>query len=194
MAGKGKKQNSDVGSWVFIVILFAIGLWPIALIVLFFKLFGKDEKKKRVAPPPLSGQIPYQPNPGAAGEPVQPGKARRAARKVTKSPSEKTSTARWLKIAGVVVAVIGLIACWEPLDMMIWLGEIDTWYMEDLLTALAMAVAGIAMLVGGVSMDRSLRRYSKYLAVLGAGRPWPWTSLPGHWVTLPVRWRKTCRR
>lgn len=167
MAGKGKKQNSDVGSWVFIVILFAIGLWPIALIVLFFKLFGKDEKKKRMAPPPLSGQIPYQPNPGTMGEAAQPGKARRAARRVTKSPSEKTSTARWLKIAGVVVMAVGVIACWEPIDMMIWLGEIDTWYVEDLLAAAAMVVAGVAMLVGGVSMDRSLRRYSKYLAVLG---------------------------
>lgn len=167
MAAKRNKKNSDAGSWVLIVILFAIGLWPIALILLFFKLFGKDEKKKRVAPPPLNTQIPYQPDSGEASENAQPSKARRAARKVTKSPSEKTSTARWLKIAGVVVTAVGLIACWEPLDMMIWLGEIDTWYMEDLLAALAMAVAGIAMLVGGVSMDRSLRRYNKYLAVLG---------------------------
>lgn len=167
MAGKGKKQNGDVGGWVLIAILFCIGLWPIGLVVLFFKLFGKDEKKRRTAPPPLSGQIPYQPDTAGADEPAQPSKARRAARKVTKSPSEKTSTARWLKIVGVVVAAVGLIACWEPLSMMIWLGEIDTWYLEDLLTAAAMVVAGGAMLVGGVSMDRSLRRYSKYLAVLG---------------------------
>ena len=58
MAAKRNKKNSDAGSWVLIVILFAIGLWPIALILLFFKLFGKDEKKKRVAPPPLNTQIP----------------------------------------------------------------------------------------------------------------------------------------
>lgn len=166
MAGKSKKQSSDAGSWVLIVILFAIGLWPIALIVLFFKLFGKDEKKKRVSPPPLNTQIPYQPSPDAQTAPPA-GKARRAARKVTKSPTEKTSTARRLKIAGVVVAVIGAAGCWSPLDMMIWLGEIDSWYLQDLLAALAIAVAGIAMLVGGISMDRSLRRYSKYLAVLG---------------------------
>ena len=48
MAAKRNKKNSDAGSWVLIVILFAIGLWPIALILLFFKLFGKDEKKKQV--------------------------------------------------------------------------------------------------------------------------------------------------
>lgn len=68
MAGKGKKQNSDVGSWVFIVILFAIGLWPIALIVLFFKLFGKDEKKKRMAPPPLERADPLSAQSGAQRE------------------------------------------------------------------------------------------------------------------------------
>lgn len=72
MAAKRSKKNSDVGSWVLIAILFGIGLWPIALIVLFFKLFGKDEKKKRMAPPPLSGQIPYQPDSGAAAEPASP--------------------------------------------------------------------------------------------------------------------------
>ncbi len=134
-----------------IVVLFCIGLGPSRWCVLFFKLFGKDEKKSAdAAPPPLSGQIPWQPDTAGADEPAQPSKARQAARKVTKSPCRKRPPPpAWLKIAGIVVAAVGLIACWEPLSILVWLREIDTWYLEDLLTAAAMVVAGGAMLVGG---------------------------------------------
>ena len=39
MAGKKQKQEG-VGAWIAIVILFAVGLWPIALVMLLVKLFG----------------------------------------------------------------------------------------------------------------------------------------------------------
>ena len=52
MAGKKQKQEG-VGAWVAIVILFAVGLWPIALVMLLVKLFGNDGQKRRQAPPPL---------------------------------------------------------------------------------------------------------------------------------------------
>ena len=41
MAGKKQKQEG-VGAWIAIVILFAVGLWPIALVMLLVKLFGND--------------------------------------------------------------------------------------------------------------------------------------------------------
>ena len=50
MAGKKQKQEG-VGAWVAIVILFAVGLWPIALVMLLVKLFGNDGQKRRQAPP-----------------------------------------------------------------------------------------------------------------------------------------------
>ena len=53
-SGKNARRN-DTGSWILIAVLFVVGLWPIALIVLFVKLFGADEKKRRV-PPPLEQQ------------------------------------------------------------------------------------------------------------------------------------------
>lgn len=52
MAGKKQKQEG-VGAWIAIVILFAVGLWPIALVMLLVKLFGNDGQKRRQAPPPL---------------------------------------------------------------------------------------------------------------------------------------------
>ena len=51
--------------------------------------------------------------------------------------------------------------------MMIWLGGVEIWYIEELLWALAITAAGVAMFCSGMSIDRSLKRYNKYLAVVG---------------------------
>ena len=59
MAGKKQKQEG-VGAWIAIVILFAVGLWPIALVMLLVKLFGNDGQKRRQAPP-RSRRPPHPP-------------------------------------------------------------------------------------------------------------------------------------
>ena len=134
MASRKHDPKSDAGSWVLIAVLFLVGLWPIALAVLLFKLFGRDGQKRRVPPPleqqEMPGSIPTPVKKRGTG-PVTPVKrknrAQTAARQVTRSPAAKTSTARVLKIVGVVITVVSLLACWEPIDMMIWLGELDWW-------------------------------------------------------------------
>ena len=163
MAGKKQKQEG-VGAWVAIVILFAVGLWPIALVMLLVKLFGNDGQKRRQAPPPLQTAVP---EPAAAASAGAAGRTKKAVRSAMKSPAVKKSNAKWLKIIGAVLAVCGLAACWSPIDMMIWLGRVEVWYIEELLWALAITAAGGAMFCSGVSIDRSLKRYNKYLAVVG---------------------------
>lgn len=121
-------------------------------------------------------------------------RAQTAARQMTRSPAAKTSTARVLKIVGVVITVVSLLACWEPIDMMIWLGELDWWYIESLLTALAGVVAGAACWCAGVSMERSLRRYHQYLAVMGNREALAIDELAGPWAIPGTGWKKTCRR
>ena len=59
----GKKKNSDWFSWALVVFLFAIGAWPIALILLLVKL--SDGGKKRSSSSLLC--IPLQ-APGALPE------------------------------------------------------------------------------------------------------------------------------
>ena len=156
----GKKKEHDGWGWFLIVLLFAAGAWPIALFLLFMKLFGSDGKQQ--AAPSLGSQPAAKQQSGR-----QPGKASRAVRSVTKSPAAKKSTARVLKIIGVIAAAAGLAACYKAVSMMVWLGSVEVWYLEDLLAALAITVGGGAMLWCGASMDRSLKRYAKYLAVLG---------------------------
>ena len=122
MAAQQKKDN-DWFAWVLIVFLFAVGLAPLALLLLFFKLFGGDGKKNQASPPPL--QTRSQTAEQAA--PRQPSKAREAVEKVTKTPQAKKSTAFWLKLAGAVLAAVGIIACVEPIDMMVWLGSVESY-------------------------------------------------------------------
>ena len=162
MARKNKKQ-AGVGAWVAIVVLFAVGLWPIALIMLLVKLFGDDDKKRRTSAPPLNQTGAAK----ATGAEAESGGAKKAMRNAMRSPAVKKSNAKWLKIVGIVLTVCGLAACWSPIDMMIWLGYVEIWYIEELLWALALTAAGVAMFCSGVSIDRSLKRYNKYLAVIG---------------------------
>ena len=154
-----KKKDNDWVSWALIVFLFMIGLSPIALILLFIKLFGNDEKKKKGSDTAEYAQERV--------ENANPNRAKSAVQKVTRSPVAKKSTAKGLKIAGAIVFALGLIACVEPIDMMIWLGAIESYYVEDLLAALMIVVGGAAMFISGMSMSKGLKRYSKYLAVLG---------------------------
>lgn len=65
MACENQRHEGGWGSWALIVFLFAIGIWPVALFLLFSKLFGNDNKNKKdyAAPPPLqvdpSREQPY---------------------------------------------------------------------------------------------------------------------------------------
>ena len=158
---KSKKKQEGVGMWVAIVVLFVLGAWPIALILLLVKLFGDDGKKKRTAAPPLNEAA------SAGTAAAEDSRAKRVMRSAMRSPAVKKSNAKWLKIIGAVLAVCGLAASWSPIDMMIWLGGVEIWYIEELLWALAITAAGVAMFCSGMSIDRSLKRYNKYLAVVG---------------------------
>ena len=60
MMAKRKEKDEDWKSWAIIVFLFAVGIWPIALLMLFVKLFGSDEKKPAQEAPPLRATAPGQ--------------------------------------------------------------------------------------------------------------------------------------
>lgn len=137
VASPKKKEDSDWFSWALIVFLFLVELWPIALILLLAKLFGKDRNKE--LPPEKS-----------------PSQARAAAKRMTRSPIPKKSTARWLQIIGALVAVVGVLGALDPLDALFYSSDWIGLWLEDFLAGLAMAVAGIAMLGKGYFMDRQL--------------------------------------
>ncbi len=164
------KRQKDEGwiSWGLIVLLFIFGLSPLALVLLFLKLFGvgSGEKKRQAAPPPLQETTGQRTSERVGRQASQPNRARKTVHQVMKAPSQKKSTARTLMIVGAILAAVGLVACAEPVEMIVWSKDLFL-YLEDLLSALAMLVGGGAMLGSGLAMNRSMKRYAQYLAVMG---------------------------
>ena len=153
MANQKKKKDEDWFSWAVIVFLFIVNLWPVALIVLLAKLFGGDGKKK----------LPE----ARETEEVPPGKARGAVKRMTKTPVAKKSTAKWLKIIGVILTAVGVLGMGSPIEALFWSDYWVSLWLPELLQFLALTLGGLAMLGKGVAMDRQIKRYPKYLAVLG---------------------------
>ena len=133
------KKKSD-WRWPLIIFLFIIDAAPLAVLLLVFTLFGDDEEEEE-----------------------QPKKKSAAKRK--KPLAGKKSG--WRKIVGGVLAFLGLFLCVEPLESMLWLHQIKSYYVEDLLVALAFLIGGVVVLSKGVLMDRRQKCYAKYLAVMG---------------------------
>lgn len=156
----GKKKDRDGRSWALIVILFLIGLWPAGLFFLFVKLFGNDRRK-----PPRQAD-------GAGAAQAAPASEKNsgtmsAARRVVRSPGVKKSNARNLKVIGTILAIAGLAWARGPLDVLFRSGDWSGVWLWDLLQALAVSAGGVGMLCAGVSMDRAMKRYGKYLSVIG---------------------------
>ncbi|MBQ7777980.1 MAG: 5-bromo-4-chloroindolyl phosphate hydrolysis family protein [Oscillibacter sp.] len=132
------KKRSD-WRWPLIIFLFFIGAAPLAVLLLVFTLFGDDEEEK---------------------QPKKPTTAKR------KKPLVVKKT-QWRKILGGILAFLGLFMCVEPIESMLWLQQIKSYYVEDLLVALAFLVGGSVLLGRGILMDRRQKRFAKYLSVMG---------------------------
>ena len=132
------KKKSD-WRWPLIIFLFIIGAWPLAVLLLVFTLFGDEEEQ------------------------TQPKKTTSTKRKKMMA-GKKT---RWRKILGGILAFLGLFMCVEPIESMLWLQQIKSYYVEDLLVAIAFLVGGSVMLGQGILMDRRQKRFAKYLSVMG---------------------------
>lgn len=172
----GKKNDDDWISWALIVMLYVFGAWFIALPLLFIKLFLPDRKQRREFIPSLwekaqgmSGAA-SQTQSAPAGEKrqaaAQDNKVRDAAKKAMRSPAMKTSTSWILRIAGVLVAALGVFGLFQPISAMLT-GNLMDWIIRDLLQALALLITGGGMFAGGLSMSFAMKRYVKYLAVIG---------------------------
>lgn len=151
---KQRKPGEQGASWALIILLFILGLGPIALILLIIKLFGQDKQ----LPPPKT-----------AGTEAKSIKAKKAVRKAMQTPPPRRSNAKWLKIAGAVVLGYGLFSAWGAVQNFLWMGFFPgQQLMRDFLTrSLPLLVAGGALMGSGCSMSRTLHRFRQYLAVMG---------------------------
>lgn len=152
-----KPSNSEMGSWITIAVMFAIA-WPIGLFLLIRKLTDDGGKKSAAA---------------AAAEKAPQEQKRTTVKStvshVTRTPNDSDKSARVLKIVGIALAAVGLLACAGTLvDLPYALEYGYLWQLlEDLFIATGFLAGGGALLAGSGAMKRRMRRCAKYLAVAG---------------------------
>lgn len=159
----GKKQTeSEILSWILIFVCFMI-FWPLGLFLLIRKL--TDTKSKTPARR-QGGQSTVPPGWSAPGEAkAQPKKQENFSQRMVKTPSMKKGTRLALKIVGAILLVAGVAAALDVISYMYW--PIYSWEVVELLQDCAIAGAGGLMLGKGIKMDRAVKRYANYLAVIG---------------------------
>ena len=149
-----KKNDSDIGSWIFIAVMFAVA-WPIGLFFLIGKL--SDGSKKRTASASKTAR------PATERKPLQHVSA------VTKTPQYSAKGARSMKIVGVILAILGAMATLGVLSDAGFYMEYGYFWdlIEQLFFPVGMLAGGIAVWLGGRGMTKRNRRFGKYLAVAG---------------------------
>ena len=169
------KKDNDVGSWIFIAVMFCIA-WPIGLFFLISKLADGSNKKRATASSKSSaataGKTSTAANPHTTAASktatVQKGVQQRAAA-MTKTPQYSAKGAKIMKIVGAVLAVLGALAVLGTLSESAWYMEYGYWrdFIEKMFFPTGMLAGGIAVLLGGRGMTKRNRRFGKYLAVAG---------------------------
>ena len=103
-----KKNNNDLGSWIFIAVMFAVA-WPVGLILLLSKLSEGGGRKMR-----QQARDAWQRTAAGSAE-AKPAQARASAakntvRKVTETPNYSDKGAKTMKIIGAVLGILGCVA------------------------------------------------------------------------------------
>ena len=109
-----KKNNNDLGSWIFIAVMFAVA-WPVGLILLLSKLSEGGGRKMR-----QQARDAWQRTAAGSAE-AKPAQARASAakntvRKVTETPNYSDKGAKTMKIIGAVVGILGVFFLVQQVD------------------------------------------------------------------------------
>lgn len=147
---ENKKNDTDWGSWVWIAIFFAVGLWPIGLIALISKL--KDSPRKSYT--------------SIAAAEKSETKVVKTARKVTRTPTATDATANVLTIVGLAVTGIFGIGLFSMIGEVIGYGWTASLW-EDIFSIVGFLAGGIVTLAAGRRMKRRTKRIARYLAIIG---------------------------
>ena len=164
-----KKNDNDLGSWVFIAIMFAVA-WPVGLILLLSKLSEGGGRKMR-----QQAREAWQRTAAGSAE-AKPAQARASAakntvHKVTETPNYSDKGAKTMKIIGAAVAILGAFFLVQQVDYFELRYAIKWHEWMDLLRQvfypMGMMAGGVSLLLGSGAMKRRQRRFATYLRTVG---------------------------
>ena len=161
------KKDNDIGSWIFIAIMFAVA-WPIGLIMLLSKLSEGNGKKKtvRTYAPAQTGQRTSQ----RVGQSAQAEKARSAVQQVTRTPEYTDKGGRTMRIIGAILGIVGCVALFSAVgDNLSYAYHYNEWwyFLRQMFYPLGMLAGGASLLLGSGAMKRRQRRFATYLRTAG---------------------------
>ena len=161
------KKDNDIGSWIFIAIMFAVW-WPIGLIMLLSKLSEGGGKKKNVRTyaQAQTGQRTSQ----RVGQSAQAEKARSAVKQVTRTPEYTDKGGRTMRIIGAILGILGCMALFSAVgDNLSYAYHYNEWwyFARQLFYPLGMLAGGASLLLGSGAMKRRQRRFATYLRTAG---------------------------
>ena len=169
-----KKPENDIGSWVFIGIMFMV-FWPVGLFLLISKL--TDETKKKPAQQRTKASGTYTSTTGQTTQQAAPKQEVKSApktapkkKKVTATPQYGSRGSRMMTAIGIAVLALGLVGLSATVrDIGFYLEYADLWsFISELFFPTGLAAGGIALMLGGRGMKRRARRFAKYRTVVGA--------------------------
>ena len=100
-------------------------------------------------------------------------KASAAIQKVTQTPQYSAKSAKRMKIAGILLTIVGAVAFFNGVaDNLFWLEDgfqlhYVKYFLEGLFYPTGLLAGGIGLLIGSGSMTRRHRRYASYLRIAG---------------------------
>lgn len=169
-----KKTDNDIGSWVFIGIMFMV-FWPVGLFLLISKL--TDETKKKPAQQRTKASGTYTSTTGQTAQQSAPKQDIKSApktapkkKKVTATPQYGSRGSHIMTAIGIAVLALGLVGLSATVrDIGFYLEYADIWsFISELFFPTGLAAGGIALMLGGRGMKRRARRFAKYRTVVGA--------------------------
>ncbi len=185
---RNSSGNDDLGTWIAIVVLFAVGIWPLALFLLIRKLLGSSsgERRDRVRRPTRQApsqtgttyRYTYTRNPNAAApaaprQPAAPAPAPAAPRQAAAPqaaapsvPKKKPLPGRGLLVGGgILTGVFGFSLAVVLADAFASYALRDAF---PALTALAgFTGIGLVLLYTGLSQRKRAKLQRKYLGLIG---------------------------
>ena len=169
--GAPQKGGNDWFSWVLIGLLFVSGWgWWIGLILLINKL--KDDKRRTVRHSYTATYTPAQRTSGVRQTQQryatrETSRVSDAAKKVTRSPSDSSRTAKVLQIVGIaMMGVFGIGLLSEVGDVFNY--GLSFWDWESILSIMGFFAGGATMFFFGRKMQRRRSRIERYMAFMGS--------------------------
>ncbi len=183
------KNNNGKGGlafWIVAGVMLLGGMWPVAVPMILFKLFGPDKKKSDYyQAPPLSRNYTYTPNrtststyfyengqrvypsgqPAASNNTVNTrygeysaSTVSQVARSMTQTPEASKLSTGLLFGFGFFLALIGLVGVTDTLSFFDF---------GEFMFSFSWLAGGVSMIAGGISLKRAAARYKKYLSIVG---------------------------